>query len=928
MAKKFISGANLDVAGILLLMLFTIFGETAFAQLPKNKANQSLGNELGLLSAQYKVSFVYEAQLIAAVKDLNNYKRQDGPNLDVILYHLLRPLNLSFKKISDNQYIIKAVLPVEKPFIKPITLNLEEVAILGSHARMSRTKLQTALPVDVFNQRNLMQTGQVEVAQMLHYTSSSFNSSKYGINNVASYAEQSTLRGLGPDQLLVLINGKRRHQISALNLNNTVGKGTAGTDLSAIPAAMIEKIEVLRDGAAAQYGSDAIAGIINIVLKKETGGTLSTQFGQTSQGDGIYTQNNFNYGLPLASGKGFLNFTLNYQYQQSTNRARAYTGLVYNQVSDTSKLSSINFPAPSGKIAENKRRDDLLVKEKGFQRNQGQYGDAQAKNISLWFNMETPVHQDWKFYSFGGFSQKRAVTFGFYRFPNFYPAATPYYPDGYLPKFPAVLSNGSLAAGIKKVSTDSWNMDFSAVYGYNKLNSEAVNTINASMGSNSPTAFNAGETILRQGIVNLDFSRTLVPGITFAAGAESRLENYQIITGDEASYLDANVPGTSPALLKLPGANGRPGFKPDEQLNKYRANIGFYTEANIDVSKKTLISAAARYERYSDFGENLSGKVAIRHKITDAFVFRSSFSRNFRAPSLQQVYYDQLQFQFFQKNGQSDVYLVQHFRNDSPVLQQLGVPKLRPETSINLSAGLTGTVNSSLSFSADFYYIPIRNRIVVSGRLDSSVVALQPVLASAGVTDLQFFINALNTYTKGIELTANYTEVFAQQQSLTINGTASFNRTRVKMKVASLPLAGGGNIPASELLPRIDIGIIEHAQPNSKMILSCAYQLNAFNFLLRNTYFGQVAAWENDPVFDQTFSSKVITDVQFSCRLNKRFSASLGFNNLFNVYPDEIKEINELNTNLSFGGQIPYSRTANQFGFNGMNYYARLQFKF
>jgi iron complex outermembrane receptor protein len=928
MAKKFISGANLDVAGILLLMLFTIFGETAFAQLPKNKANQSLGNELGLLSAQYKVSFVYEAQLIAAVKDLNNYKRQDGPNLDVILYHLLRPLNLSFKKISDSQYIIKAVLPVEKPFIKPITLNLEEVAILGSHARMSRTKLQTALPVDVFNQRNLMQTGQVEVAQMLHYTSSSFNSSKYGINNVASYAEQSTLRGLGPDQLLVLINGKRRHQISALNLNNTVGKGTAGTDLSAIPAAMIEKIEVLRDGAAAQYGSDAIAGIINIVLKKETGGTLSTQFGQTSQGDGIYTQNNFNYGLPLASGKGFLNFTLNYQYQQSTNRARAYTGLVYNQVSDTSKLSSINFPAPSGKIAENKRRDDLLVKEKGFQRNQGQYGDAQAKNISLWFNMETPVHQDWKFYSFGGFSQKRAVTFGFYRFPNFYPAATPYYPDGYLPKFPAVLSNGSLAAGIKKVSTDSWNMDFSAVYGYNKLNSEAVNTINASMGSNSPTAFNAGETILRQGIVNLDFSRTLVPGITFAAGAESRLENYQIITGDEASYLDANVPGTSPALLKLPGANGRPGFKPDEQLNKYRANIGFYTEANIDVSKKTLISAAARYERYSDFGGNLSGKVAIRHKITDAFVFRSSFSRNFRAPSLQQVYYDQLQFQFFQKNGQSDVYLVQHFRNDSPVLQQLGVPKLRPETSINLSAGLTGTVNSSLSFSADFYYIPIRNRIVVSGRLDSSVVALQPVLASAGVTDLQFFINALNTYTKGIELTANYTEVFAQQQSLTINGTASFNRTRVKMKVASLPLAGGGNIPASELLPRIDIGIIEHAQPNSKMILSCAYQLNAFNFLLRNTYFGQVAAWENDPVFDQTFSSKVITDVQFSCRLNKRFSASLGFNNLFNVYPDEIKEINELNTNLSFGGQIPYSRTANQFGFNGMNYYARLQFKF
>ncbi|RAJ35792.1 TonB-dependent receptor plug domain-containing protein [Pedobacter cryoconitis] len=926
MAKRFISGFKLYAAGIFLFALFTVFCETSLAQAPQNKVNQSLRNELDFLSAQYKVSFVYEAQLIAAVR-LSNYKRPDQLNLDVILYQLLNPLKLSFKKISDSQYIIKAALPVEKAIVKLVTLNLEEVAILGSHARMARTKLQTTLHVDVFNQAALMQTGQVELAQMLHYTSSSFNSSKYGINNVASYAEQSTLRGLGPDQLLVLINGKRRHNISALNLNNTVGKGTAGTDLSAIPAAMIEKIEVLRDGAVAQYGSDAIAGIINIVLKKQTGGIFSTQFGQTSQGDGNYTQNNLSYGLPLASGKGFLNFTLNYQYQQSTNRARAYTGLVYRQVSDTSKLSSINFPAPGDKLAENKRRDDLLVKEKGFQRNQGQYGDAEIKNIALWFNMETPVHQDWKFYSFGGFSQKRAVTFGFYRFPNFYPATTPLFPDGYLPEFPAVLSNGSLAAGIKKTRTDSWNMDFSAVYGYNKLNTEAVNTVNASMGNNSPLAFNAGGTILQQGILNLDFSKTLAPGITFAAGAESRLENYQIITGDKASYLDANLPGTSPALLKLPGTNGRPGFKPDEQLNKYRANIGVYAEVNMELSKRTLLSAAARYERYSDFGGNVSGKLAIRHKITDAFVFRTSLSRNFRAPSLQQVYYDQLQFQFFQKNGQSDVYLVQHFRNDSPVLQQLGVPKLRPETSINLGAGFTGTVNSSLSFSADFYYIPIRNRIVVSGRLDSSVIALRPVLASAGVTDLQFFINALNTYTKGVELTANYTSVFAKHKSLIISGTASFNNTSVKMRAADLPLAGGGNIPVSALLPRTDIGIIEHAQPNSKMILSAAYQMNTFNFLLRYTYFGKVAAWENDPVFDQTFSGKVITDLQFSRRLNKIFSVSVGCNNLFNVYPDEIKEINELNTNLSFGGQIPYSRTANQFGFNGINYYANLQVK-
>ncbi|KIO74705.1 hypothetical protein TH53_24815 [Pedobacter lusitanus] len=471
-------------------------------------------------------------------------------------------------------------------------------------------------------------------------------------------------------------------------------------------------------------------------------------------------------------------------------------------------------------------------------------------------------------------------------------------------------------------------MDFSAVYGFNQLKSEAVNTVNASMSASSPLAFKAGGTILQQGILNLDFSKKLAPGINFAAGAESRLENYRIIAGDEFSYLDANPAGTPPALLKLPGTNGRPGFQPEERLTKYRANLGVYAEANIDILTSTLLSAAARYERYSDFGANLSGKIAVRHKLSDQLSVRSSISRNFRAPSLQQVYYEQQQFQFFQKNGQSGVYLVQHFRNDSPVLQQLGVPKLKPETSFNLSAGIAGSVNSWLSFSADFYYIPIRNRIVVSGRLDSSVTALKPVLASAGVTDMQFFINALNTYTKGLELTANYTTVTGSQQSLTINGTASFSQTRVKMRIANLPLSGGGNIPGSSLLPRIDIGIIEKAQPNNKMIISCIYQLNAFNFLLRNTWFGQVAAWENDPVFDQTFGDKVVTDLQCSWQLNKKLSFTAGCNNLFNIYPDEIKEINALNTNLSFGGQIPYSRTANQFGFNGMSYYTSLRLKF
>jgi iron complex outermembrane receptor protein len=974
-----------------LFMLIIPSAQTGAAQQLNPPVDQALGKELDYISQSFKISFVYEAGVINSVP-LKNYIRTHSRNLEEVLSRLLTPLHLVFIKISEKQYIIKAspdaptindrdgiyntTLSVKdsvtgKPlynvnvkvnnvtgshvtdqdgkitirvnklsrisiyapgyytkalqasalnstvFLTSINIALSEVTVLGSRAGMPRTKIQTVLPVDIYTQPTLALSGQLDIGQMLHYTSSSFNSSRYGINNVASYTEQSTLRGLGPDQLLVLVNGKRRHSLAAINLNNTVGKGTSGTDLSAIPASLIERIEILRDGAAVQYGSDAIAGIINIVLKKNSGGNFSSQFGQTSKGDGTTTQNSFNYSWPLASDKGFLTVSLNYQFQQATNRARPYNGLVYRANSET----QLHAPSTADQLAETKHIDDSLITVRGFNRNQAKYGDAQIKNISAWFNMETPLNAQWHAYTYGGFSNKNEVAYGFYRFPNFYPASSPLFPNGYLPEFPATLLNRSLVAGVKTQPGSGWNIDISASYGYNKLSIDAVNTVNASMGSLSPTRFKTGTTGLSQGVFNIDVSKKLSKDFNIATGIESRIENYGITSGDEASYLDSNTAGD---VRKLPGANGRPGFKPDEALNKHRTNIGIYSESNWAIRENVLLSAAARYEQYSDFGSNLSGKLAFRYQFNDALAFRSSLSRNFRAPSLQQIYYQQQQFQFFQKNGQADVYLVQHFNNYSPALQQLNIPKLRPETSINIGAGITGNINQSFTFTADAYLIPIHNRIIVSGRLDSTITALKPILAAAGVTDMEFFLNALNTTTTGIDITGNYHFLFDEEHTLTFNAAASFTKTMIDAK----PSAKLFSIPAEKVLPRVNIGIIENAQPKTKVILSGIYHASAFDFLLRNTYFGKVANLEDDPAFDQVFKDKIITDVQVSCRLNKQFTLTSGINNLFNVYPDEIKEVNGLDTNLTYGGQIPYSRTANQFGFNGQSYYFKAVVRF
>ncbi len=786
---------------------------------------------------------------------------------------------------------------------------LTELSVVGARSTIQRINTERSVPLDVVTANDIQASGQTDLAQALQYASPSFNSSKYGINNMASFVDPATLRGLGPDQLLVLVNGKRRHPSSLLNLNNTVGRGTVSTDLNVIPSAAIERIEILRDGASAQYGSDAIAGIINIVLKKRASElSAKVQTGITAAGDGLTEQAALFAGVPVGRNGGFFDLTLNYQRQDSTNRAGAYTGIVYDD-------------------HKNPVRDDSMVAVRRFNRNAAVYGTAQSKTSSAFFNAEIPVYDHWSFYTFGGASVKDILAYGFYRYPSDPRNSNlKLYPDGYLPEFPARLTDYSLVGGFRRRVDKEWNADLSISTGANSFNGSAIHTVNASQPDSLQTSFDVGGTTFRQTVSNLNFSRNFsglfnTQTFSFSLGSEVRVENYTIREGEPNSY--SNGQAMNSPQVKLGGANGRPGFTPSNALDRYRTNAGVYMDLESDVTAKILAAAALRMERYSDFGDNLSAKLSGRYKISDRYAVRASFNSGFRAPSLQQLYYSQVQYQFFSVNGVTQLRQVLILRNDDPTLRLLGVDPLKPENSLHFNAGFTARIDGKSAFTIDGYLINIRNRIALSARLDTSFPVIKQLLLDAHITDLQFFSNAVDTRTTGCDVVFTRKEKWGLEGEnfMSVSAALNMNQTNIIGKVRTP--AAIEEVGAAQLLDRVSRGLIEVAQPASKLIFTFQYHHQNWDFLARNTRFGSVIYQDNDPRFDQTFSAKMVTDAVLTYGFGPHISASVGGNNIFNIYPDKI-----LFSSQTSDGQIPYSRNTTQFGFNGAFYYAGLQAHF
>ncbi|MDZ7934267.1 MAG: TonB-dependent receptor, partial [Emticicia sp.] len=785
--------------------------------------------------------------------------------------------------------------------LKESASQLSEVVVIGSRGQ-PRTDVERPVPVDVLNAKELQATGQVDLGQMVQFNSPSFNSAKTGINGVANYADPATLRGLSPDQVLVLVDGKRRHQFSGLNLNVTVGFGTVVTDLNAIPSMALDRIEILRDGAAAQYGSDAIAGVVNLGLNKSVDKlSFKSQYGVTKEGDGNTFMTGLNYGLKLGKKGGYLNLTGQYQNVKGTDRSDFYNPQPVSGGSYTGIYTSKKDTDEAARIAAGVYGEYGTFKVT-------KYGSNEVKSYQGFYNMGLPLSKNWNLYSFGGISKKDILAFGFFRVAN--PAnanSNPeIFPNGFTPELPGTTNDYSTVWGINKKTTSGWNWDFSLGYGKNKLDMYANNTVNPSMGASSPTEFYVGQNAFAQTTGEINVNKNVkgflgTKATNFAFGSQIRQDRFILKQGSPESYLVGPLAATK---NKAPGSSARPGIAPDDETDAKRSNVGVYADIESDITDKLLLTTALRYENYSDFGGNLSGKFGARLKLNESISLRGSINKGFRAPSLAQTY-NSVTTSTVQAGA---IAQTKQLRNDHPALPKIGIDQPQAETSWNYNLGVTAKAGSKFIFTLDAYKIDISNRIILSERMIvKNIEALKPLFP--GITEVRFFTNAVNTTTKGIDFVTTFNHNFNNKNRLQLSVALTTNETKITSQKATPSLLQAGTVKPIRLIDTVNVSLIETAQPRQKIHASASFQHNKLNFTTRLSYFGAVTAWEKPsgkPHISQTFAAKTITDVVVTYNATEKINFSVGANNIFDIYPDRSKI-----TSASYAnGQIPFTRNA------------------
>jgi len=778
---------------------------------------------------------------------------------------------------------------------------LDAVVLTGNRSK-PRTILDSPVPIDNIGLDEMRSTGQPTIDKMLTYKVPSFNSTTQAVSDATAHFDPADLRGLGPSRTLVLVNGKRKNQSALVYINDTPGKGEVGVDLKSIPAAAIERIEVLRDGASAQYGSDAIAGVINMVLKKNVEyTTVNVNSGVTTEGDGFNFGFDLNTGLTGENG-GYLNVTAGYYEQKKTNRPGS---------PGTDALIGVGADDPTwgAWLADN---PDLGMN----------VGQPELQKIDLFFNAGIPFNNDsGEFYSFGGFTSRQGTSFALYRAPYWvgdpfnllHEAGSDY--NGFQPTFETDVMDNNLTAGVKW-KLFNFDVDFSGTYGRNRIDYDVNNTLNPDLGANSPTEFAVGGYTFSNTLANLDFSRVLGK-VNVAFGAEIKQENFSARAGDAASYYNPTGNGNAQSF---------PGLQPSNAVRADRHNYGVYGDLEWEPTDALLIGGAIRYEDFSDFGDNVSWKVSGRYSLGDKGALRASYSTGFRAPSLHQIYLSNVQTLV---SGGS-ISNQGTFNNVDPIIREdLGVPQLTSETSKNISAGITYKIKPNLSVSADFYNVKVDDRVLFTGEIgfdgdDSSINPVETVLIANSITSLKFFVNAVNTNTSGVDLVINYTNIELGEGILNAALAANFNETTIKGEIDTPPIFAANGY---DIFSRKEQARITSSRPKSKVLLGLDYDLNKWNFILNNTYFGEVT-WQHgsSPALDQTFAGKVITDLIVGYEFSEKLSGNISVNNLLNVYPDELDAKGDVVTDL--GGRFKYPWEVNQFGFNGTVLNASLAFKF
>ncbi|MBV8251548.1 MAG: TonB-dependent receptor [Chitinophaga sp.] len=812
---------------------------------------------------------------------------------------------------------------------------INELVVLGSR-NLPRTQTETPVPVDVIDVKRIVSDApQVTINQILNYVAPSFSSGTQTVADGTDHIDPASLRGLGPDQVLVLVNGKRRHNTALVNVNGTFGRGAVGTDMNSIPTAAIDRIEILRDGAAAQYGSDAIAGVINIVLKSTvnrlsvnvtTGANVTPKADNGIDGQTVQTA--VNYGLPLGEKGGYINVGASFDYRNYTNRSGPWVGPIYKTYPGGIDRTD------SFLVANNITRNDIRMRA----------GQSRLRGSQVFMNASVPLQNGAEIYAFGGLGYRNGEAAGVYRLPSDSRNIIDIYPLGFLPQIHSDIYDRSLAMGIRG-HLGEWKVDLSNAWGQNEFKFTVANSLNASMGKSSPTTFTAGGPVFTQNTTNLDFSRRLevLSGLDVSFGAEHRFERYKLIPGSVNSYTDygrasqVGVDGQgNPILVPDPqgpintkfgpdgtprpgGAQVFPGFRPENAVDATRSAIATYVDAELNFNSRFLVGAAARFENYNDFGSTLTGKLTTRYKLSEQFALRGSASTGFRAPSLHQRYFSNTATLFV--DGQP--YEVGTFTNDSRPAELLGIPKLKPEKSKSMSAGLTGQFGK-FSLTVDGYFTRIDDRVVYTDQFSGSNAPnasatdkeIYLLLQQANANRAAFFANAINSETKGIDLVFSYGTKLGEGNFRADLAATVSNTQQVGPVKASPKLVGKENIYFS----RASRIYLERSVPREKVNLTLSYNIRKFNAFVRNVYFGSVEEATVDPNFYQTYHPKVVTDMAIGYKLIKALKISIGSNNVFDIYPDLVKNPNNTNNN-----QFLYSRRATQFGYNGRFLFARLE---
>ena len=764
---------------------------------------------------------------------------------------------------------------------------LQQVVVTGTRST-DRTASESLAPIDVLTPADLNATGSTDLASALSTLLPSLDFPRPAINDGNDAIRPASLRGMSPDQVLVLVDGKRYHTTSLVNYNSAIGRGSAPVDLNSIPIAAIDHIEVLRDGAAAQYGSDAIAGVINVVLKRgsvEGGNSITASGGIMDKGDGAQNGVQGTMGIPLSgpngSAPGWLRVAWNYQNAMNTNRAE-------NRDKTTTLAGA---PNPSGIPYE-------------------RYGDPAVKTYQLLLNFGYDITPGVELYGYLNGSKRDVTSNGYYRAYNSARNVPAIYPNGFLPQIVNHSNDIAAVLGVRGTTAGGWHWDFSADHGENNLAFDIANSVNTNLyytKGYSPTYFNAGTFRNKQSVANLDLSKDVHVGflpnaVTVAFGAEYRKETYEIDAGDPDSYFfdpTTLIPGTTTPYAG--GSQVFPGLTPAVAGSFGRHSQAAYVDLETDLTSKLSAGLAGRYEHYSDAGSTRSGKLSARYQFTDTFALRGTASNGFRAPSLAQQNYESVVTLI--QNGQ--LAQIGTYRTSDPVAIALGARPLKPEKSTNYGLGAVWQPWNDFSATLDLYQIRVGNAILYSDQIAVSIPNSQ-------VTGAQFFVNGATTRTRGADLIANYRMDLDGWGKLNLTASGNYNKT----KVLSISTPAFGR--ASE-------GLLTSSTPRTKYVFSGDWQLQGFGLHANLTRYGSVIRRgdADDGSQDQKFAARWLLDLAASYGW-REWTFTAGVDNLTNQYPTKASLANVYEDRAD---GLQYS-SLSPFGFNGRYWYGKVAYRF